>query len=141
MNLLRLAGLTILLLPLEVTLGQGSVISKDQLQDMFDSISDSTDWDMSGDMLWGYFFTDSDKSALERVAPILDEMGYSVKSIYLSDKESEEEPNLWWLHVEKVETHSVDSLNTTNLVFYKFAEKHGIDSYDGMDVGPVATRD
>ena len=141
MNLLRIAGLTTLLLLLEVSFGQGSMISKSQLQDMFDSISESTDWDMSGDMLWGYFFTDSDKSALEQVAPILDEMGYSVKSIYQSDKESEDEPDLWWLHVEKVETHSVGSLNATNLAFYEFAEKHGIDSYDGMDVGPAATPD
>ena len=141
MNPLRLAGLTILLLVLEVSFGQESMISKGQLQDMFDSISESTDWDMSGDMLWGYFFTDSDKSALEQAAPILEEMGYSVKSIYLSDKESEDEPDLWWLHVEKVEAHSVDSLNATNLVFYEFAEKHGIDSYDGMDVGLVATAD
>ena len=113
------------------------MISKSQLQEMFDSISENTDWDMSGDMLWGYFFTHSNKSALEQVAPSLEEMGYSVRSIYLADKESEHDPDLWWLHVEKVETHSVDSLNATNLVLYEFAAKHGIDSYDGMDVGPV----
>ena len=141
MNSLKLGALTIFLLLSEVSFGQGSMISKGQLQDMFDSISESTNWDMSGDMLWGYFFTDSDKSALEQVAPILDEMGYAVKSIYLADKESEDEPDLWWLHVEKVESHSIESLNTTNLVFYEFAEKYGIDSYDGMDVGPVATPD
>lgn len=141
MNLPRLAALTILLLQLEITLGDESMISKDQLQDMFDSISESTDWDMSGDMLWGYFFTDSDRSALEEVAPILVEMGYSVNAIFLSEKESADEPDLWWLHMEKVETHSVDSLNATNLELYEFAEKHGIDSYDGMDVGPVATLD
>ena len=117
------------------------MIPKHKLQDMFDSISESTDWDMSGDMLWGYFFTNSDRSALEQVAPILDEMGYSVKSIYLSDKDSEDESDLWWLHVEKVETHSVDSLYATNLVLHEFAEQHGIDSYDGMDVGPVESPD
>ena len=138
MNLLRLSALTILLLQSGLSFGQASTISKDQLQAMFDSISEGTDWDMSSDMLWGYFFTDSEKSALEQAAPILDEMGYSVKSIYLSDKKSEDKPDLWWLHVEKIETHSVDSLNSTNLMFYEFAEKHGLDSYDGMDVGPVA---
>ena len=141
MNPFKLTGLTILLLLTSDSFGQGSMIPKHQLQDMFDSISESTDWDMSGDMLWGYFFTNSDRSALEQVAPILDEMGYSVKSIYLSDKDSEDESDLWWLHVEKVETHSVDSLYATNLVLHEFAEQHGIDSYDGMDVGPVESPD
>lgn len=140
MSVLRLAGLALLLL-LQVCYGQGSMISKGQIQEMFESVSESTDWDISGDMLWGYFFTDSDKSALEKAAPILDQMGYSVKSIYLADKESEDEPDLWWLHVEKVETHSVDTLDATNQMFYEFAERHGIDSYDGMDVGPVTTPD
>jgi len=56
-------------------------------------------------------------------------------------KESKDEADLWWLHIEKVETHSVDSLNAINLVFYDFADKHGIDPYDGMDVGPVAALD
>ena len=137
MNLLRFAGLTILLVVLESSYGQESMISKEQLQDMFDSMSEKTNWDMSGDMLWSYFFTDAEKSTLESAAPVLEEMGYSVRSIYLSDKESEDDPDLWWLHVEKVETHSVDSLDKINLIFYEFAETYGLDSYDGMDVGPA----
>ena len=141
MKFIQVTGLTILLVVLQVTYGQQSMISKEQLQEMFDSISESTDWDMSGDMLWGYFFADADKAILERVAPILEEMGYSVNSIFLSDTEFEDEPDLWWLHVEKIETHSVDSLDKTNLAFYEFAEKHGLDTYDGMDVGPVAHAD
>lgn len=108
-----------------------------EVQEMFESISEKTDWDMSGDMLWGYFFTDSDKSKLERAAPFLEEMRYSVNSIYLADKETAGEPDLWWLHVEKIETHSVGSLDATNLILYEFAKKHDLDSYDGMDVGPV----
>ena len=112
-----------------------------RLTNIFDSISERTDWDVSGDMLWGYFFTDADRLVLERAAPLLDEMGYAVNSFYLSDKESKDEPDLWWLHVERVETHSADSLEKTNLMFNKFAEKHGIDSYDGMDVGPAFNSD
>ncbi len=109
-----------------------------EVQEMFDSISENTDWDMSGDMLWGYFFTDADRSNLEGAVPFLDEMGYLVNSIYLADKETAGEPDLWWLHIEKIETHSVGSLDTTNLILYEFAKKHGLDSYDGMDVGPAS---
>ncbi|MEO1019780.1 MAG: ribonuclease E inhibitor RraB [Pseudomonadota bacterium] len=117
------------------------MISKDELQEMFDAIAENPDWDLSSEMLWGYFFTDADKSALERVAPILENMGYFVNAIYLSDKESEDDPDLWWLHIEKVEIHTVDSLHETNQVFYEFARKYGLDSYDGMDVGRLALSD
>ncbi len=130
-------GLLVALLLLHVACEEESTMTDWEVPEMFDSISENTDWDMSGDMLWGYFFTDSDKSALERAAPALEDMGYLVRSVYLSDKESADEPDLWWLHVEKVETHSVESLEETNLMLYEFAKKHDLDSYDGMDVGPV----
>jgi len=141
MKNLRIVGLAMLLLFPEMLYGQEKMISKEQLQEMFDSMTEQTDWDMLGEMVWGYFFTDSEKPVLEKVAPILEEMGYSVVSIYLSDKDSEDEADLWWLHSEKIEAHSVESLHRTNLEFYKFAEAHGLDSYDGMDVGPVSAND
>ena len=34
-------------------------------------------------------------------------------------------------------SHSVDSLFARNEQLYEFASEHGLDSYDGMDVGPV----
>ena len=44
---------------------------------------------------------------------------------------------IFWLHVEKVATHTPASLDAQNDEFYLFAHKHSIDSYDGMDMGPV----
>jgi hypothetical protein len=41
------------------------------------------------------------------------------------------------LHVEKVETHTVDSLDARNGELDALASKHDLQSYDGMDVGPV----
>ncbi|MFX8929938.1 ribonuclease E inhibitor RraB, partial [Acinetobacter baumannii] len=43
----------------------------------------------------------------------------------------------WWLHVERDERHSVDSLDARNRALHRFAETHGLEAYDGMDVGPV----
>jgi hypothetical protein len=118
---------------------QSQMITKEQLIEMFESVTEKTDWNMSGNMVWGYFFTDSDRSALESVIPLLSADGYAYKDIYLAEKQSESEPDMWWLHVEKVETHSVESLYARNLAFYDFAAKHALDSYDGMDVGPVVS--
>jgi hypothetical protein len=113
------------------------MISREQLQEMFDSMSQTPGWDMSKDMLWGYFFTHSSKAPLERAAKLLAAEGYTVVDIYLADKESDNDPDLWWLHVEKVEKHTVASLDARNHLLYRFADEQHLDSYDGMDVGPV----
>lgn len=114
------------------------MITKDQLQEMFDDMAQKSKWDISKDMLWGYFFTDESKKELESVVPLLTAKGYRFVDIYLSDKEDPSDPDVWWLHVEKVETHSPDTLNLRNQELYRFADEHALDSYDGMDVGPVA---
>ena len=127
-----------LLLPIACNSQDQTVITKESLAEMFDSIASDTSWDLSKPMLWGYFFTDGSKEKLERSAPLLVARGYRLVDIYLADKEEPSEPDLWWLHVEKVEVHTVDSLNARNVELYQLADDQGIDSYDGMDVGPAA---
>ncbi len=114
-----------------------SVITKDQLVEMFDNMPKGPDWDTSKPLLWGYFFTDSSKETLQHAVPLLEQQGYKFVDIYLSDKDDPKEPDLWWLHVEKVEMHNPDTLDQRNQLLYQFADDHGIDSYDGMDVGPA----
>lgn len=111
--------------------------TREQLVEMFDGMAKNTSWDLSKAMLWGYFFTDGSKVKLENVVPLLEKQGYHFVSIYLSDKDNPNDPDLWWLHVEKVEVHTPDSLNRRNKALEKFAVEQGLDSYDGMDVGPA----
>ena len=115
----------------------GKSITIEQLHEMFENIEKDTDWNISGDMLWGYFFTHNEPQLLENVADLLEKQGYKKVSIYLSDKEESDEPDQFWLHIEKIETHTPESLDARNDEFYIFANKHNIDSYDGMDIGPV----
>ena len=58
-------------------------------------------------------------------------------ALYLEDKDNRKDPDLWWLHVEKTEVHTPDSLHERNQALYRFAEEHGLDAYDGMDVGAI----
>jgi Regulator of ribonuclease activity B len=113
------------------------MITRDMLVEMFHDISEKSGWDMSQNMVWGYFFTHSSPNALQSASLLLAEDGYHYVDIYQQRKESDSEPEVWWLHVEKVETHSVDSLHERNEALSRFAEENGLDSYDGMDVGPV----
>lgn len=109
-------------------------ISLQQLRDMFDSIERGAGWDMSQPMLWGYFFTDSDRDKLRRAADELVEQGYRFVDIF---EASDDDPvSLYFLHMEKVEIHDPESLDRRNQELYDLAERLGLRSYDGMDVGP-----
>lgn len=112
-------------------------ITLDSLREMFANIAAETDWDMSQPMLWGHFFTHSSPEALEAAIPRLMEMGLDPVDIFIADKEDENEPDLFWLQVQEVRIHTPESLDQRNDEFYVFAHREGLDSYDGMDVGPV----
>ncbi|MES2661565.1 MAG: ribonuclease E inhibitor RraB [Verrucomicrobiota bacterium] len=109
-----------------------SMITLEQLQDMFTSMRTNPQLNVDGDLLWGYFFTNRDPKKLEPVAARLASAGYRVVNIYPTDDESTH-----FLHVERVESHTPESLHARNQEFYGLASELGIDSYDGMDVGPV----
>ena len=112
--------------------------TREQIQEVFDGMQAETDWDLSGPMLWGYFFTHATANPLQLAAAALRKDGYTVVDSYLSDKESPKDPDVWFLHVEKVEVHSVDSLLARSEALDAFAAKHGLDAYDGWDVGPAS---
>ncbi|MEI6519646.1 MAG: ribonuclease E inhibitor RraB [bacterium] len=112
------------------------MIEFEAIKDMFDQIRKETEWDIDGPMLWGYFFTDKSEEKLEKAAYELNEMGYFFVDLYEPDLEEGEE-KYFFLHVEKEEAHTPDSLFKRNLELNEFAQKLGIDSYDGMDVGNI----
>lgn len=120
-----------------VTAHAQSPVSREKLEQMFANIAQKTKWDMSRDMLWGYFFTHSSRGALDDAALELSRMGYRVVSVYPTDKKKAFGAAVWWLHVERIETHTVDSLDRRNADLAKFATARGLASYDGMDVGQV----
>ena len=115
----------------------GKVITEESIIEMFANIQSNTEWDMSTNMVWGYFFTHNEPKMLEKAAKVLKDQGYNIVDIYMSDKETENDPNLFWLHIEKVEVHTPTSLDKRNNELYIFAHNFGLDSYDGMDVGPI----
>jgi hypothetical protein len=109
-----------------------TMISLQSLQEMFASMKVKTKWNLDGNMVWGYFFTDPDPKKLRQAGDALVESGYHLVDIYLSD-----DKRTYVLHVEKIEHHTPETLNQRNLEFYKLADQFHLGSYDGMDVGPV----
>ncbi len=105
-------------------------ITLEQLEAMFADMRARAPWNVDGPLLWGYFFYDRSPIKLEKVAAELTREKYRVVSI-----EKVNSDVLYRLHVEKVETHSPSSLHARNQALYALAERHGLASYDGMDVG------
>lgn len=117
----------------------GKTITLEYLRDMFAQISENTDWDVSGELLWGYFFTNDEKAGLEPVRDELVEGGYRFVDLYRSEPNEQDGSRFWWLHVEKEEIHTPESLDARNDALTRLAIRHRVDSYDGMDVGPIHT--
>jgi hypothetical protein len=109
------------------------VIQIEQLEEMFTNMRSASEWDVDGPLLWGYFFTDPNPERLEPLAQELATQGYTVVDIYPTDSGSTH-----FLHVEMAEHHTPETLHERNQVFDELARKYQLESYDGMDVGPIA---
>ena len=110
-----------------------------QLEEMFVGIAAGPKWDMSMPMLWGYFFTDESRKKLESAVPELAHRGCRFVDILEPELDAGQTP-YFFLHVDCEEAHSPASLLERNEEFYALAERLGLRSYDGMDVGPIARK-
>jgi hypothetical protein len=109
------------------------MIDQELLERMFDRMHEGK-IDTDQDLLWGYFFTDRDVGKLKAAVPDLELAGYRFVEVFQAETDQGVEP-YYFLHVEKVETHTVASLYSRNEELYAFAAQHHLDSYDGCDVG------
>jgi hypothetical protein len=107
-------------------------ITREQLRQMFSAMSDEGTWDLSKPMLWGYFFVDADTTSLKKLQDRLVKDGYRFVDIHRAGDDPE-----YVLHMERVEHHTVGSLYERNTFLYQLARQYGVESYDGMDVGPA----
>jgi hypothetical protein len=112
------------------------MIPIEQLEEMFAGLREQTDWDVDGELRWGYFFFDPDPVKLERLGETLVADGYDLVRLEQTDDETS-----FVLHVERIEAHTPQSLDARNREFERLAEQHGVADYDGMDVGPVTDDD
>lgn len=87
--------------------------------------------DLTKPHLYGYFFFDKERRGLERLSEELLKDGYKLVNL------EQIEESRFRLHIEKVETHTPESLYERGLVLTKIASKYSIDVYDGWDVGNV----
>lgn len=104
-----------------------------KLKRMFANMRSEAGWNTADKLLWGYFFIDPKPKRLAPLADHLVTLGYRLVSLHQTDDRSTHV-----LHVERVEIHTPASLFERNAELNALASEFGVESYDGMDVGPAS---
>lgn len=98
----------------------------------FNHIRNTSNWDLNDDMLWGYYFINGSKFPLVLISWFLPVFGY--RTVDITERK---ENKMWWLHSERIQTNTLDSLSTRDVRFQRLAKLAFNSDYDGWDVGPT----
>ncbi|MBA3633614.1 MAG: ribonuclease E inhibitor RraB [Acidobacteria bacterium] len=112
------------------------------IEKIFADAEKEDNWNLDEPMLYSYYFVDQDVDKLEKLGLYLDKQGYDFIDVFeLGDEETGESTGENLLHIDKVETHTPQSLAERNVEFAKLAEEYKIVSYDGWEFGEVGVYD
>lgn len=117
-----------------------AMISRDALVSFFDATrrlrgDGKAHFDIDDTCRWSYFFVDLSRPKLKPLADHLQQLGYEARG-YLEPDLASANP-VYFLRVDRVERHTVDSLDARNGELHELAVRFGVQDYDGMDVGEV----
>ncbi|MGI8556361.1 MAG: ribonuclease E inhibitor RraB [Pyrinomonadaceae bacterium] len=108
------------------------------IKEIFADAVREDNWNMNEEMLYSYYFVDTDVDKLEKLGLFLEKEGYDFIDIFeLGDEETNESTGEYLLHIDKVERHTPESLAARNVEFQKLAEEYEIETYDGWEFGEV----
>lgn len=66
-------------------------IDRESLQEMFTEMRKNTSWNLDGEMLWGYFFTDPSEEKLVAAGEALAKLGFTVVGVDEAVEEDEDD--------------------------------------------------
>ncbi len=112
------------------------------IREIFNTARTEDKWNLEGDMLYSYYFVDTDVDKLEKLGLELENKGYDFLDIFeLGDEDSGESTGEYLLHIDKEEIHTPESLAQRNVEFQTLATENEIGSYDGWEFGEVGDYD
>jgi len=114
----------------------------ESINEIFDKARSEDNWNTAGEMLYSFYFVDTDVDKLEKLGLKLEAEGYDFIDIFeLGDEETDESTGEYLLHIDKTEIHTPESLAQRNVEFQTLAGEHEIASYDGWEFGEVGDYD
>ena len=112
------------------------------IREIFNAAKTEDNWDLSEEMLYSFYFVDKNVDKLEKLGLKLEADGYDFIDIFeLGDETTDESTGEYLLHIDKVETHTPESLAQRNVEFQKLADEYEIETYDGWEFGEVGGED
>ena len=114
----------------------------ESINEIFDKARTEDNWNTEGEMLYSFYFVDTDVDKLEKLGLKLEADGYDFIDIFeLGDEETDESTGEYLLHIDKTEIHTPESLAQRNVEFQTLANENEIASYDGWEFGEVGDYD
>lgn len=108
------------------------------IEEIFGEARQQDNWNTDEEMLYSYYFADDNIDKLEKFGIELEKQGYDFIGIYeLGDEETEKPTGEYLLHIDKIESHTPQSLAERNVEFQNLADEHEIKAYDGWEFGEV----
>ncbi len=112
------------------------------IKQIFEDARREDNWNLDEEMLYSYYFVDTDVDKLEKLGLKLEEDGYDFVDIFeLGDEETDKSTGEYLLHIDKVEKQTPESLAQRNVEFQKLADEYDIKTYDGWEFGEVGDYD
>ena len=106
------------------------------IKEIFDEAKAEDNWDMSEPMLFSFYFVDKSVEKLEKLGLKLESDGYDFVDVFeLGDEATDESTGEYLLHIDRVETHTPESLAQRNVEFQRLADEYEIAVYDGWEFG------
>ena len=109
------------------------------IKEIFNEAQTADGWNAESEpMLFSYYFVDTDVDKLEKLGLKLEADGYDFVDVFeLGDEQTDESTGEYLLHIDKVETHTPESLAQRNVEFQTLADEYEIATYDGWEFGEV----
>lgn len=112
------------------------------IREIFNTARTEDKWNLDEEMLYSFYFVDTDVDKLEKLGLKLEADGYDFIDIFeLGDEATGESTGEYLLHIDKTEIHTPESLAERNVEFQRLADEYEIASYDGWEFGEAGVYD
>lgn len=114
----------------------------DGIKEIFAAAKSEDNWNLDEEMLYSYYFVDTNVDKLEKLGIFLEKEGYDFLDVFeLGDEETDKSTGEYLLHIDKTEIHTPESLAARNVEFQKLADEYEIQTYDGWEFGETGDED
>ena len=112
------------------------------IREIFEIARTDDGWDLQAKCSSAFTLLTKRSKNLKSSNRISNNQGFDLIGIFeLGDDETGEATGEYLLHVDKVESHTPESLAARNVELQKLADEHGVESYDGWEFGELGDED